>query len=316
MVIKLTHFVIFFSIIMFAGSGLALGACIGGKAVWGTGDDRVSCAKKQLLKKKRRDLEIERAEKELEDERQRINNSGTGSGTGNTNVILGGLQDMLKPDKDSPDSPEIKDIPFSQHQLRVEWMPYVIPGAYHFDEPGMPGNILTLGVAWEYFLNKNLGVGFLIQQWEKTGARNFDPVMTRQRDGSGDTAVFFPGAVDRMKWTSYTVYATINAPLADNWMTILRLGFGRTQVDIEYSGVNPSDHPYAIQPKDATYTDDASLMGGLAIEKWTQGGTRIGAELRYHNARHNTSDYTEYVNMGSAQVIFYVQFMLKPLGLL
>jgi len=289
------------------------GACMGGVPVWGTGDDRESCAIKQNLKKEEQQLNIQEKKKELELKRRGIENSGTGAGTGNTNVILGGINDLIGGGNDNVEMAQA--MPFSQHQLRIELMPYVIPGAYQFDEPGMPKGY-SFGVAWEYYLNRNLGLGLVMQQWEKSGGRGFDPIMSEQRDGSGDTAVFFPGAIDSLRYTSYIAYASINAAISESWNSILRLGVGRTQIDVKYEDIDYAKHPYAHQPDDNTYTDTASLIAGLAIEHIASTGTRLGGEIRYHNARNDTDDYTEYLNMGSVQVVFYVQFMLTPLGLL
>ena len=291
------------------------GACIGGAAVWGTGDDKASCLQKKKLKKEEQQLKIQKKERELELERQSLqNNQGPGAGTGNTNVILGGL-DMLM-NGDQQENETAGEVVFSQHQVRIELMPYVVPGAYQFDDPGTPEQIFFNGAAWEYFLNRNLGFGLSWQRWSKAGGKDFDPVIAAQRDGSGDTAVFFPGAIDRLQYTSYVLYATINAELAPSWMSVLRLGIGQTKVDVEYSDINAAANPYARQPADNTYTDSASLMAGLAIEYIALTGTRIGGEIRYHNARYDTSDYTEYMNLGSTQIVFYMQFMLEPLGLL
>jgi hypothetical protein len=295
----------------------ALAACIGKTPVWGTGDDRISCQDKQQLKRQEQQLKIQKKRQDLANEKQRLrNNQGIASGDGNTNVILGGLSDIINGTQRNEDA-DHASVEISQHQVRVELMPYVIPGAYQFDTPGMPERFFINGLAWEYYVNRNLGFGFLWQEWNKTGGQSFDPVMAQQRDGSGDTAIFFPGDVERISYRSLMPYVTINAQLGSpEWVAIGRVGVGPTQAKIEYKSLNTTAHPYADQPADETYQDMASIMFDLAIEKWTEGGTRLGFALRYINARYETTNYLEYVNMSSAQVVFYVQFMLRPLGLL
>jgi len=196
----------------------------------------------------------------------------------------------------------------------VELMPFVIPGAYQFDEPGMPEKFFVNGAAWDYYLNESFGIGLLWQQWAKDGGRGFDPII--HSDTSGDTAVFFPGAIDRIKYTTYMPYITINSPLGSpTWNGVFRLGIGRTQAEIQYKTIDGVKYPGAEQPQDIIIADQTSVMFDLGVERWTY-GAKIGGALRYINARHDTSDYREYVNLGSAQVVFYVQFMLRPLGLL
>lgn len=297
-------------------SGVVFGGCMGKIPVWGTGDDKISCREKQRLKKEEQQLKIQRKKQEIAEEKRALNSPNIGSGHGNTNVVLGGLNEIFHGTQEQAEY-SASSIEISQHQVRVEVMPYVIPGAYQFDAPGMPEQFFINGLAWEYFVNKNLGFGFLWQEWSKTGSQSFDPVMAGQRDGSGDTAIFFPGDVERISYRSLMPYVTINAQLGSPlWVAVGRVGIGSTQAKVEYKDIDKTANPFAEQPGDATYQSMSSIMFDLAIERWTEGGTRLGFALRYVNARHETPNYLEYVNMSSAQAVFYVQFMLRPLGLL
>lgn len=293
----------------------ARAACIGKLPVFGTGDDRRSCAEKVELKKEEQRLKIEEERQKIAKRRQAVN-SGTGAGTGNTNVILGGLQDMMG--NKLPEEPA-ETIVLTQHQARVELMPYVIPGAYQFDQPGMPEKVFFNGVAWEYYVNKNLGFGILWQEWAKEGGRDFDPVMNNHPDASGDyhsTATVFPGGIDRIKYTLYIPYVTVNTQLGSPlWNGVFRVGIGRTQADIEYNDINHLAYPYATQSEDVTRIDNTAMMFDLAVERWTY-GFKLGGALRYVNARYDTKDYHDYISMSSAQFIIYAQFMIRPLGLL
>jgi hypothetical protein len=286
-------------------------ACIGGVPVWGTGDTRGSCADKQRLKKEKRVLENEEEEREIEERRQRLNEPP---------AERSGLVDEIRAAIEGEPSEQVAalDIPWSVHQFRVEFLPYAALGAHPFDEPGMPEQIYPPGgggFAWEYFVNKNLGFGFLWQELRKEGGRDFDPVMAQQRDGSGDTAVFFPGAVDEMKYSSYMLYASLNLEIAPQWIGVTRFGIGKTIVKVDYSDIDQNQYPFARQTEDVEI-DSLSIMGGLGAEYMAQTGTRIGGELRYMSSRNDSSDYTEYFNTGGLQVVLYIQFMIQPLGLL
>ena len=193
------------------------------------------------------------------------------------------------------------------HQTRVEIAPYVIPGAYQFDEPGMPEQFFFNGFAWEYYLNKTLGFGILYQKFAKTGGKDFDPVI--YTDSSGDVhAVAFPGAVKRLQYTAYIPYITINAKISPFWCLGGRIGVGRLEVEAEYDESQ-------ISSGSTKHIDNTAMLFDLFVERWFS-GARIGGALRYITARTDTSNYIEYVNMGSAQMVIYAQFTLKPLGLL
>lgn len=314
MKIKILFLLLFISLIT---SSIYAG-CIGKHPVWGTGDDKKSCLEKQELKAEEKRLKFQQRKQKLENERLRLraNNTGVGSGTGNNNIILSGLEEIISGQKSGANQP---DIVISKHQVRIEFMSYVIPGAYQFDKPGMPKPLYN-GLAWEYYVDPNLGFGVLWQEWNKEGGRSFDPIKTTQYDESGDAfqaTKHFPGHIDSISYRSIIPYVTINARLGSPlWVAIGRVGIGPTYASVKYKPINKASNPYADQPGDTTYTDGASLMFDLAIEKWTLGGTRMGGFIRYINARNDTSDYLEYLNMSSAQIGFYVQFMLRPLGLL
>lgn len=287
-------------------------ACLGSAPIWGTGDTKESCADRQRLRKEERILANEEKERELKNRKERLNEPSNPERTG----VIDDLKGILVGD-DKPND-QIMDIPFSKHQLRIEFLPYVVLGAHPFDEPGMPEQIYPPGgggFAWEYFLNRNLGIGFLWQEFRKEGGRDFDPVMATQRDGSGDTVVFFPGAVDEMKYTSYMLYGSFNTELTPQWNSVVRFGIGKTYVTVEYSDINAAEYPFTRQP-DNLAIDSLSLMGGIGVERMWSTGTRIGGELRYLSSRNDTEDYTEYFNTGGLQIVLYIQFMLQPLGLL
>jgi hypothetical protein len=294
-------------------------ACLGKSPIWGTADTRESCIEKQELKAEEERLKIERKKQSLENERLRLrnNNSGLGSGTGNNNIILSGLEELIAGKRSNKNN---IDIVISKHQLRIELAAYVIPGAYQFDQPGTPERLFINGLAWEYYVNRNLGFGLLLQEWSKKGGRSFDPIKTTQYDESGDafqSTKYFPGLIESISYRSIIPYVSINARLGSPlWVAIGRVGIGPTYAAVKYKSVNKTANPYAEQPGDKTYTDGASLMFDLAIERWTLGGTRMGMFIRYINSRNDTSNYLEYLNMSSAQIGFHVQFMLKPLGIL
>lgn len=299
-------------------AGTTLGACLGKRPVWGTGDDKVSCAAKYRLKQEEEQLAIEEKEKELKHRRRDLTrNEGTGSGTGNTNVILGSLKEMITGGDKAAKT--IESIRLTRHQVRVELMPYVIPGAAQFDKPGMPEKLFFNGFGYEYYMNKNLGFGVLWQSWSKTGGMDFDPVTNNVKDKDGqyhDTAVFFPGEINRMKYTMYIPYVTINAELGNPlWNGVFRFGMGRTQVDVEFNQIDHGVYPYAVQPGDKRRVHNTSMMFDMAVERWTS-GFKLGGFMRYISARVQTNNYLEYTNLGSAQIGIYVQFMLEPLGLL
>jgi hypothetical protein len=308
--------VLFIVLLSFCGIDSALAACVGKLPIFGTGDDRRSCAIKAELKKEEKQLEIQEREERIARKKRAINNSGTGAGTGNTNVILGGLRDMTG---NKLQEEPMETIVLTQHQARVELMPYVIPGAYQFDAPGMPEKVFFNGAAWEYYVNKNLGFGILWQEWAKRSGRKFDPVMNNHPDASGDyhsTATVFPGGIDRIKYTLYIPYVTVNTQLGSPlWNGVFRCGIGRTQAEIEYNDINYLAYPYATQSEDVTRIDNTAIMFDLAVERWTY-GFKLGGALRYVNARYDTMDYHDYISLSSAQFIIYAQFMIRPLGLL
>ena len=274
-------------------------SCIGSIPVFGTGSTKEECKAKS---KASDDSQPKKAKEKDKDDKTIY--QGTGAGTHNTTVVLGNPSS----EKNSPDSTESDSgLVLTTHQARIELAPYVMPGAYQFDEPGLPEKMFFNGFAWEYYLNKTLGFGILYQEWSKSGGRNFDPIS--YRDSSGDShIVAFPGAVKKLKYTLYIPYVTINAKLSPLWCLGGRFGIGHVGVEAEYNETQ-------ISSGNTKYSDNASLLFDLFIERWFS-GARVGTALRYVSARTDTDDYLEYMNMGSAQVVMYVQFTLKPLGLL
>lgn len=267
-------------------------SCIGLVPVFGSGDTRETCKAKKNGK--------------VEEEPEKIQtqiNEGVGSGEKNINVILNDLPSSKSEQKTEADSGLI----LTTHQARIELAPYIIPGAYQFDSPGLPERIFINGLAWEYYLSKTLGFGILWQEWSKTGGRDFDPVS--YRDASGDThTIAFPGAINRLKYRLLIPYVTLNANISPLWCIGGRVGIGHVDVEAEY---NESE----ISSGNSRYDDNTSLLFDLFIERWFR-GARVGGALRYVNARYNTTNYLDYINLGSFQTVIYVQFTLKTLGIL
>ena len=272
----------------------ASAACMGLIPVYGTGDTKETCkAKKHGIQ----------PEKPTETS---TTNEGIGSGTHNTNVILGALTGENS-DKKENEIDSYNALKPSIHQIRVEMTLYMIPSAYQFDTPGMPERApLPNGVAYEYYLNPSLAFGVLYQKLDKSGGRSFDPIS--YTDASGDTYIIgYPGAIDRLKYTSYIPYVALNARLAQSWYIGGRLGIGRVEVEAEFNGSDKSGGKKFI--------DNTSMLFDLYVEKWLR-GVRCGAGLRYIMAQNDTADYLEYMNMGSAQVMIHFQWTLETFGLL
>lgn len=271
----------------------ASAACMGLIPVYGTGSTKEDC------KKKKHGIQEEKPA-------ETIQNEGVGSGTHNTNVILGALTGENK-SKAENDVASYNALKPSIHQIRMEMAVYMIPSAYQFDTPGMPERApLPNGVAYEYYLNPSLAFGILYQKLDKSGGRGFDPIS--YVDSSGDTHIIgYPGAIDRLKYTSYIPYVALNARLAQSWYIGGRLGIGRVEIDAEFNGSDKSGSK--------KYIDNTSMLFDLYVEKWFR-GVRAGAGLRYVMAQNDTADYLEYMNMGSAQVMIHFQWTLETFGLL
>lgn len=285
-------------------------ACIGKIPVAFTGDTRNTCRVKEAQKEETQLLEIERKNAQLEAQRNDINNGITGS----NNVILGGLNGMFGKRKE--DSGGVSSsIVLTQHQVRAELAFGVIPGAYQFNDPGLPEHFFFNGAAWEYYVSGNLSFGFLMQQWSRTGGRDFDPIYGGRQDVTGDVPLYFPGAMDKLQYTLYLPYVALNAALGGPWHGVFRFGIGRNQVKVKYKPIDQVLHPYAGQPEDTTHVDNAAIMFDIGVEKWVS-GTKIGCAARWINSQTDTRDYQQYMDMGSSQLLCYAQFMLRPLGIL
>ena len=270
------------SLFIFCFANNASAACMGIIPVFGTGDTKETCKAKKYGD----------AEEEKPEEKPEVKTEN------NTNVIIGDQSNKKQPDSYNALIPTI-------HQIRIELAPYIVPGAYQFDM-GMPERFMPNGVAYEYYLNTNLAFGFLYQEISKTGSRGFDPV--DYKDASGDThTIAFPGAIDRLQYRLYIPYVSFNAKMAPTWCLGGRIGLGRVEVTAEYNGTDISGSKKFI--------DNTSLLVDLFFEKWYS-GAKIGGALRYIESKTDTSNYLEYMNMGSAQIVLYVQFTLKTFGVL
>ncbi len=146
-----------------------------------------------------------------------------------------------------------------------------------------------------------------MQEWSKSGGKSFDAVTFT--DSSGDVHnIAFPGAINRLKYRHIIPYITINGPISPIYSIGGRIGVGRVDVQAEYdSGVAHSGN--------TKFADNAALLVDLFVERHWR-GTVGGVALRYISARNDTSNYNEYINMGSAQVVVYFEFLLETLGLL
>lgn len=266
-------------------------ACIGGIAVVGTGDTNATCR----AKKNQTEVPDEPPDQTI--------NEGRGSGKGNTNIFL---DDPVTDRRNSYEQSSSDFIP-TVHQIRAEMALYMIPGAYQFDEGGMPERTFPNGLAYEYSFNKTLSFGFLYQQWSKNGGKDFDPIT--YKDSSGDVhSIASPGAINRLKYELYLPYIAVNAPLSPRWHLGLRFGIGRVEVEAEY---NESK----IKSGNSQYSDNTSMLVDMFVEYWVR-GFRLGGFLRYIQSQHETTNYLEYMNLGSAQFGISCQFTLETLGVL
>lgn len=274
-------------------------ACIGSVPVWGSKDTKASCAEKQAgIKTSPPPRQIQQPIPAPQSQTPQIN-QGAGS-----NVFMNGFQTGTSKTKNQTvDS----DLILTVHQIRFEIAPYVIPGAYQFDEPGTPANILSPGLAWEYYFNKTVGVGLLWQEFDKSGGKSFNDITHTYTDPSGDShtaTIAKPGDLSHLKYRVIIPYVSVTGKLAPTWALGGRVGIGRVQVEAEYKNSANIEH-----------ADNSALLFDLFLEKWYS-GMRVGGALRYLNARSDTNDYTKYINLGSAQAIIYVQITLKNLGVL
>ena len=305
--------------------------CIRTVPIWGTGSTRGECIDKQELKREAKELELEEERRTLEARRQKLrnkNNAGLVTGEGSSNVILGGLEQILSGKKKDEIKPTIS---ISQHQVRVESLLYTFPAAAQFDTPGMPERPLLGGVAWEYYINRNIGFGVLWQEWSRKGGRSFDSIKNnyyKLPDTTDDTvkiddisdfqsATYFPGHIDEIKYRHIGLYVSVNAQLGSpEWQGIGRFGFVMTDASVSYKNIDRLNNPYAEQPENTTYSDGMGMMFGLALERLFEGGMGVGGYVRYVSASNDTSNYLEYINLSSAQFGLYFRVMLEPLGLL
>jgi len=277
-------FFLFLIILLLVCPASSFAGCIGSVPIVNTNDTWESCKRKSETPPPK-------------------TNTGPGSGENNINVFQSPLTSS-ETDKKS-DQTAISNV-ITRHQVRIELAPYVIPGAYQFDDPGMTEKLMFNGAAWEYYLNKSFAIGFLYQEWAKAGGRDFKTI--QYTDASGDVHnMGNPGAIDRLKYTSYLPYVSVNANLAPRWALGLRFGLGHVGVEAEYKDSSGESNK--------SYEDNTSMLFDMFLQ-WRWDDALIGGNVRYINARNDTDDYLEYMNMGSAQIVIYVQWMLRPLGLL
>jgi hypothetical protein len=325
------------SVILLVGAVLlftipAYAACVKGKHVPLTSGNQDLCDQEEKLNLERKKQELKEQRKELElRKKEAQNNSGTGAGQGNTNVILGNLLGQ----NGAGQQKEVTDFVISKHQFRVELAFYVIPAAYGFDEPRTPSPFMINGIAYEWYLNENLGLGFLWQRYTVEGGKDFDPITVQKTftetvevigaDGTKENAtrtitrdvpIYFPGLVERIKYERRFIYVTGNAPLfSQKWNGIFRLGMGQALAQIEYGSIDKSNptYQYASQPDNQDVSSSRSLYLDIGIERWTV-GVKIGGSFRFISASDENKKYLEYVSLGSSEFVFYVQMNIPGLG--
>lgn len=256
-------------------------ACIGSVPVYGTKSTWEDCAKK--------------------DPPQSINNKSSGQHN-NVNIYPQNNPPRNSPETNTETSRASREV--ARHQARIELTMWVIPGADHFDTPGMPEKFFFNGAAYEYALNKNLFFGVLLQQFAKTGGRDFNDVS--YTDASGDARVIAsPGALERLQYTAYIPYVSVYDNLSGPWGAGFRFGIGRIEVDAEYKDSSGMGNKKF---------DDNTAMLIDAFLDWTWGDFRLGAYVRYVISNNDSNDYLDYLDMGGSQVGLSAQWMFRDLG--
>lgn len=283
--------------LLFSGSLHA--KCIGLVPVWNTGDTEATCRAKQNRTEPRQP-ENPAPKKDV----RKINDYNQGPGSGHHNININTDRPPRNPYSEI--SRRHNYFTPSVHQARLEMSPYIIPNASQFDEPGMPEQLFPgNGLAWEYWINKSLGAGILLQQFSVSGGRGFDPI--QYTDSSGDVhSIGHPGAVNRLKYNVYIPYVVIDGVLSEEWSMGARLGIGRVSVEAEY---NESKVGSGNQKYDDNFSMLIDVYFGYKIR-----GFILGSAFRYINARSDTNDYLEYMNLGGVQFVLFAQFMIPSLG--
>ncbi len=292
----------------FMSVGIAQAACMPlfpEKPVWGTGDTAESCRYKM-----KQDQEEQRIEREVRDRKLQQKRYNMSNGiSGNNNVVLG-LPSFMggKP----ADAKESGFIVQTTYQIRIESLLGVKPDSKHFNtiRPPEGAPLAAFGIAFEYFISPNMSFGLLGQQYTVDGAKDFDPI----RDVSGDI-LFFPGEVESADYRLILPYVAFNGLLGGQWHWTFRLGAGLNKVELKRNPIDTTLAPKAVPSKDQTLEDSAAIMFDLGVEKWVS-GFKYGCSARYITSSVDTRNTLEYMSMGSQQFLCYVQFMIRPLGLI
>jgi len=297
--------ILFVSILLLSTASIQAG-CIKGTPIWGTGDTKETCRYKQLQDAEAKQLELDTRDRELSRKRRNLDNGVSG----NNNVIFGGGLFGNKTKNDVEEN-ESGRIVLTKYQARVELMFGVKPDSAHFNTPGAPDSISINGAGIEYYVSPRMGFGLMMQNYKVTGARTFDPI----RDTSGDV-LFFPGDVESNSYSLIMPYVTFNGPITgEKWHWILRFGIGKNDVKREYEAIDRAAYPKVKSSETKEVSDGAAMLFDLGIEKWVS-GAKLGCAARYITSSVDTSDYLEHMNMGSQQFLCYVQWMIRPFGLL
>lgn len=298
-----TGYYLIFSLLLLLITPDIQAACLGKTPLWGTGDTKETCRYKAMQTAEKKRLELEATDKEIAQQRYNLNNGVTG----NNNVILGGLFGKNQ-QAEVPENGSV--IVLTQHQFRVEVMAGLKADSAYFNTPKAPDAIFFNGAAWEYHISPNMGFGILLQQFTLSGASDFDTI----KDNSGDV-LFFPGNVTKAQYSLLLPYVTFNGQISNPWHWTFQVGIGRNEVKLEYKDVDLKAYPNARKSVDRELTDSAALMLGLNIEKWSS-GMKYGCGTRLISSSVDTTSWMDKMNMGSTQALCYVQWMIRPLGLL
>lgn len=317
-------------IMLFANSVNA--SCVKGKHVPLTSGNQELCDQEEKLDLEKKKQELKEEQEKLDARKQGINNnSGLGSGEKNVNVVLGSLLGQTGNAASNSEA----DMKISKHQFRVELAFYTIPAAQGFDEPQMPEVFMVNGLAYEWYLNKNFGIGFLWQRYNVTQGKDFDPITVQKEftetvdvvgaDGTTQQAtrtvtrevpVYFPGAINRISYERRLFYVTGNAELfSPVWNGVFRFGTGQSIAHIEYDDIDTSNerYKYAKQPQNVSHNANQTFYLDLGVERWTV-GVKMGACFRFINAAPDTTDVMEYIGLGGSEFVFYVQLNIPGLG--
>jgi len=302
--------VLLLSVMFFMSVGVAQAQCIQGVPIWGTDDTKETCRYKKLQDAEEKRIELEARDIELQRKKYDMQN-GTGV-RGNNNVILGGLPGFLGGGNTMQNAKESGFIVQTTYQVRVESLLGVKPDSKHFNSIRPPDGapLAAFGVAFEYFISPNMSFGIIGQQYTVSGAKDFDPI----KDTSGDI-LFFPGEVEKAEYRLILPYVAFNGLLGGQWHWTFRLGAGQNKVELKRNPIDASLAPKAVQPEDQTHSDSAAIMFDLGVEKWVS-GFKYGCAARYITSGVDTRNVLEHMNMGSQQFLCYVQFMIRPLGLI